>query len=97
MEDDISRMEKLPDTLTFQLWKFQVNVILKARQLCDVVIGKVKYEYQKEEERKELLKKYTNAQKLIRTFEKTNLQCRHGCDPDLLSSVIWMRNIFYKR
>lgn len=66
--DDIDLIDKLKNSETFQVWKFQVTVIFKSRGLWDIVNGvKLYSDLTKTEEKEEWVRKDARAQKVIVT------------------------------
>ncbi|KAK9701796.1 hypothetical protein QE152_g30369 [Popillia japonica] len=64
--DESSRIEKLVDEESYQIWKFQIMVVFKAYGLADVVDGSSSLEkLTKAEEKDVWLKKDAKAQKII--------------------------------
>lgn len=66
--EELTQIEKLEDSETFQVWNFQINILFKASGLYEVVNGKKQLKDLKtDEEREEWSKKDAKAQKIIIT------------------------------
>lgn len=80
-EEDVSQIERLTNSETYQIWKFQVTILFKAHGLWEIVSGIKKMEdLADDKEKADFERKDARAQKIIiTTIDKKQLMHIFNC------------------